>query len=137
MMFIVTLRFDIQIGICPVGKGFKKVEKHFGWHFTNQFTLEFGFPHQPRTPAKVNGDLSKAIVRFDESIEAQPAYLGTKVLKAELYATKMQDPVLFEQLLNEVVAADASALPELGPENRAEQDKAKKLLANKSDFFAN
>lgn len=88
-------------------------------------------------PSFAGGDLSKAIVRFDESIAAQPGYLGTKVLKAELYATKMQDAALFEQLLNEVVAADASALPELGPENRAEQDKAKKLLANKSDFFAN
>jgi hypothetical protein len=88
-------------------------------------------------PSFAGGDLSKAVVRFDESISIQPAYLGTKVLKAAYYATKMQDAPLFSQLLDEVLAADADAIPELGPENRAEQAKAKKLKATKSDFFAN
>ena len=49
----------------------------------------------------------------------------------------MQDPELFDTLLDEVLAADADAIPELGPENRAEQAKAKTLKAQKSDFFAN
>jgi hypothetical protein len=88
-------------------------------------------------PSFAGGDLSKAVVRFDESIELQPGYLGTKVLKAEYYATKMQDAELFEALLDEVIAADPEAIPELGPENRAEQLKAKNLKAMKSDFFAN
>ena len=81
--------------------------------------------------------MGKAVIRFDESIELQPGYLGTKVLKAEYYATKMQDAELFAKLLDEVLAADPDAIPELGPENRAEQAKAKKLKANQSDFFAN
>lgn len=88
-------------------------------------------------PSFAGGDMDKAVVRFDESIELQPGYLGTKVLKAEYYATKKQDAELFAKLLDEVLAADPDAIPELGPENRAEQAKAKKLKANQSDFFAN
>ncbi len=87
-------------------------------------------------PSFAGGDLTKAEVRFDQSIEKQPAYLGTKVLKAAYYATKKQDKALFEKLLDEVIAADPDAIPELGPENRAEQEKAKTLKAQKSDFFA-
>jgi hypothetical protein len=88
-------------------------------------------------PSFAGGDLAKSVVHFDKSIEAQPGYLGTKVLKASLYATKMQDQALFDTLLDEVLAADANMSPELGPENRAEQGKATKLKAQKSDFFAN
>ena len=88
-------------------------------------------------PSFAGGDVTKSGEHFDKSLEAQPAYLGTKVLKASLYATKMQDPDLFDQLLSDVLAADADAIPELGPENRAEQAKAKKLQATKSDYFAN
>ncbi len=87
-------------------------------------------------PSFAGGDLTKAAERFDQSIEKEPNYLGTKVLKAAYLATKQQDEALFEKLLNEVIAADADAIPELGPENRAEQKKAKDLLAQKSDFFA-
>ena len=43
---------------------------------------------------------------------------------------------LFDKLLDEVISADPDAIPELGPENRAEQAKAKVLKAQKSDFFA-
>jgi len=88
-------------------------------------------------PSFAGGDLAKSVEHFDKSLAAQPAYLGTKVLKASLYATKMQDPELFDKLLDEVLAADADAIPELGPENRAEQAKATTLKAQKSDFFAN
>ena len=88
-------------------------------------------------PSFAGGDLEKSVTHFDKSLGAQPEYLGTKVLKASLYATKMQDAELFDQLLDEVLAADPDAIPELGPENRAEQAKATDLKANKSDFFAN
>ena len=87
-------------------------------------------------PSFAGGDLDKSQVRFDKSIEAQPGYLGTKVLKAQYYATKRQDSELFDKLLDEVIAADPDAIPEIGPENRAEQAKAKNLKAKKSDFFA-
>lgn len=88
-------------------------------------------------PSFAGGDLDKAEIRFDQSIEKQPGYLGTKVLKAAYYATKRQDEALFDKLLDEVLAADPDAIAELGPENRAEQEKAKVLKAQKSDFFAN
>jgi len=87
-------------------------------------------------PSFAGGDLDKSQVRFDKSIEAQPGYLGTKVLKAQYYATKRQDSALFDTLIDEVLAADPDAIPEIGPENRAEQAKAKNLKAKKSDFFA-
>ena len=88
-------------------------------------------------PSFAGGDLDKSVTHFDKSLEAQPEYLGTKVLKASLYATKMQNPEMVDQLLDEVLAADPDVIPELGPENRAEQTKAQNLKANKSDFFAN
>ena len=88
-------------------------------------------------PSFAGGDLDKAQERFDQSIEKQPDYLGTKVLKAAYYATKRQDEALFDKLLDEVIAADPDAIADLGPENRAEQAKAKALKAQKSDFFAN
>ena len=88
-------------------------------------------------PGFAGGDIAKAEVRLDESISIEPNYLGTKVLKAMYYATKQQDQALFDKLLDEVIAADPNAIPELGPENRAEQVKAKNLKAQKSDFFAN
>ena len=42
----------------------------------------------------------------------------------------------YEQLLNEVMAADPEAIPAIGPENKAEQAKAEKLLETKGDYFA-
>ncbi|MAY80920.1 MAG: hypothetical protein CL930_09080 [Deltaproteobacteria bacterium] len=88
-------------------------------------------------PSFAGGDLPTSKKHFEQSLADQPDYLGTKVLMAANYAVKMQDPALFEKLLNEVIAADADAIPEAGPENRAEQVKAKDLLSKKSDFFAN
>ncbi len=87
-------------------------------------------------PSFAGGDLDKSQARFDKSIDAQPGYLGTKVLKAQYYATKRQDSALFDKLIEEVLSADPDAIPEIGPENRAEQAKAKSLKAKKSDFFA-
>lgn len=87
-------------------------------------------------PSFAGGDLDKSQIRFDKSIEAQPDYLGTKVLKAQYYATKRQDSELFDKLIEEVLTADPDAIPEIGPENRAEQAKAERLKSQKSDFFA-
>jgi len=88
-------------------------------------------------PSFAGGDLTKSKTHFDKSIEAAPAYLATKVLYAQYYATKMQDAALYEKLLNEVIEADANIEPAIAPENSAEQGKAKKLLENKADHFAN
>ena len=87
-------------------------------------------------PSFAGGDLDKSEKHFKKSILAAPGYLATKVLYAQYYATKRQDSALFETLLNEVISADATAIPELTPENKAEQAKARKLLETKANYFA-
>jgi len=87
-------------------------------------------------PSFAGGDLDKSKEHFDKSIAGAPEYLATKVLCAQYYATKRQDSALYVKLLEEVLAADANAVLELAPENKAEQVKAQKLLDTKSDHFA-
>lgn len=87
-------------------------------------------------PSFAGQDLGRSAESFDASIENSPDYLGTRVLKAEYWAVKTQNRPAFEALLNEVVNADASADPDIQPENEAEQAKARALLANMDDLFA-
>ena len=49
---------------------------------------------------------------------------------------KTQNKEAFEALLNEVISADISGNPKLLPENTAEQAKARALLAQTDDLFA-
>ncbi len=86
------------------------------------------------------GDLGRSKENFDKAISIAPNYLGTKVLYADLYCTKMvkdevEGKAKFKKLLDEVIAADANADPEIAPENTLEQRKAKKLLAKIDDYF--
>ena len=86
-------------------------------------------------PKVAGGDLSKSKVSFEKSMELAPNFLGTKVLMAEHYATKIDNEELFTKLLNEVVAADPNVLPDVAPEMQVEQQKAKDLLANIDEYF--
>ncbi|MNC98739.1 hypothetical protein D3C83_167950 [compost metagenome] len=54
---------------------------------------------------------------------------------AEDLAVKAQDKKLFEERLDYVLKADANVNPEIAPENRIEQKKAKALLAQKEELF--
>ncbi len=86
------------------------------------------------------GDLGRSKSNFERAIEIAPNYLGTKVLQADLYFTKMvkdevEGKAKFKKLLEEVLAADANADPDIAPENTLEQQKAKKLLAKIDDLF--
>ena len=81
------------------------------------------------------GDIKKSGASFDKAIEIAPLYLDTKVLKAEYFAAKQQDEELFKALLNEVIAADPKAIPEVDVENANSQRVAKKMLENISDYF--
>ncbi len=54
---------------------------------------------------------------------------------ADVYATKKQDRALFEKLLKEVVAADATTDPEIIPEQELEKKKAEDLLKRAEDLF--
>lgn len=86
-------------------------------------------------PSFAGQDLPKSKTHFDKSIEISPEYLGTRVLLAENWAVKSQSKAAFIKNLNIVIEADSNAVPEIAPENRAEQAKAKKLLEQVDDLF--
>lgn len=87
-------------------------------------------------PSFAGQDLAKSRSFFDKSIAAHPDFLGTHVLLAGEWAVKSQDKTTFLNELNAVIAADPGKIPEVRPEAEAEQRKAKELLANQSDYFA-
>jgi tetratricopeptide (TPR) repeat protein len=88
-----------------------------------------------RAPGFAGGDLGKSRAHFDKSLTAEPNYLGTSVLMAEDLAVKSQDKKLFEERLDFVLKANPAMIPEIAPENRVEQKKAKELLTKKDELF--
>lgn len=86
-------------------------------------------------PTFAGGDLDKSRAHFERALELAPDYLGTKVLFAECYAPKRDDRKLFTRLLNEVAAADPSVIAGLEPEQRLEQEKARRLLTEVDEIF--
>jgi hypothetical protein len=86
-------------------------------------------------PSFAGGDLNKSKLNFDRSISIAPEYLGTKVLMAEVYWTKMGNRKQFESLLNDVLLSKSDKHPDLGPENIWEKKKAERLLKNADDLF--
>lgn len=93
--------------------------------------------YEARTAGIAGGSLEKSEENFKKAVEIAPGYLGTKVLWAEYLCVKQGDAgkVTAKKLLDEVVAADASGIPEVQPENEIEQKKAKMLLAKLDDMF--
>ena len=79
--------------------------------------------------------LDRAKRNFDQSLADSPDYLGTRVLRARYYHTKLGNRDLFEEDLNYVINADPSVLPDAMPENLFEQEKAKELLKHTSILF--
>jgi len=79
--------------------------------------------------------LNRARSNFDQSLANSPDYLGTRVLRARYYHTKLGNRDLFEEDLNYVINADPSALPDAMPENLYEQEKARELLKHTSILF--
>ncbi|MEM6730101.1 MAG: TRAP transporter TatT component family protein [Myxococcota bacterium] len=88
-----------------------------------------------RAPAFAGGDMDKSKEHFETSITKYPEYLGTKVLYADYWAAKQDDKDLFVKMIDEVLAADADAVPELVAENRIEQQKAKQLKEKIDEIF--
>ncbi len=86
-------------------------------------------------PSFAGGDLNKSKEHYEKSLEIAPDYLGTKVLMADTLATKKQDRAMFDKLLDEVLAADPNKIPEIAPEMKVEQEKAKELKAKANDLF--
>jgi hypothetical protein len=83
-------------------------------------TLECVLPE-----AKQN--LRDARDRFEAAVVAAPAYLPTRLAYAEDYAARVRDEALYRRLLDEIVAADANALPDAAPENADAQRTARGL----------
>jgi tetratricopeptide (TPR) repeat protein len=87
-------------------------------------------------PSFAGKDLDKSKSHFEKAIAGSPDYVGTKVLYAEFWAVGQQDKQAFEKTLNEVIAADENAIPEIKPEVLAEKQKAQALLSKESELFA-
>ena len=87
-------------------------------------------------PSFAGQDLGQSRKYFDKALGAYPSFLGTHVLLAAEWAVKSQDKATFRKELEWVVAQDPNAIPEVRPEAEAEQRKAKALLAQEAEFFA-
>lgn len=88
-----------------------------------------------KAPSFAGGDMKKSKQNYDKALELDPNYFATKVLYAELYATKAEDKALFTKLLNEVISGKPDVLPDLIAEQKIEQEKAKRLLAQTNEIF--
>jgi len=84
-----------------------------------------------------DNDPVKSKEMFDKCVEVAPQYLETKVLYAEAYCThgKVKNKELFKKLIDEVINADLQKYPEIMPENKIAQEKAKKLLLQETELF--
>lgn len=91
--------------------------------------------YEALTAGLAGGSLDKSEENFKKAVALAPNYLGTKVLWADYLCVKRQDKATFEKLLKDVVAASASAEPEIEAENLLEQEKAKKLLSQIDEKF--
>jgi hypothetical protein len=87
------------------------------------------------TAGLAGGDLGKSEENFKTASQNAPQYLGTKVLWAEQLCIRKQDKASFQRLLNEVIESAIDASSDVAPENRIEQAKAKKLLAQIDTHF--
>ena len=97
--------------------------------------LFFAFSYGSR-PKMFGGDLNKSKEHFEKAISAyQGKFLMAKLFYAQIYAVQSLDKALFEQLLNEVIQADASVLPEARLANELSKLRAKWLLENEANFF--
>ncbi|MFT4622086.1 MAG: hypothetical protein ACI9KE_004120 [Polyangiales bacterium] len=88
-------------------------------------------------PSFAGRDFDKSTEYFAASIEGAPYYLATRVLRAEMLAVGTANVSLFDADLAHVLAADANAKPDAGvtAENMKEQEKAKSLIARRSELF--
>jgi hypothetical protein len=85
-------------------------------------------------PGFAGGSMPKSKENFEKSIKMAPAYLGTKVLYAEIYMTKKEDKAGFQKQLNEVINAKLDK-NDIYSENLIEKRKAMKLLEKMKELF--
>lgn len=86
-------------------------------------------------PSFAGQDLERSAEYFAASIEGAPNYLGTRVLRAEMLAVATEDVALFDSDLQYVLDADANVAGRIAPENTQEQEKARRLIEQRSELF--
>ncbi|MEK6608421.1 MAG: TRAP transporter TatT component family protein [Myxococcota bacterium] len=86
-------------------------------------------------PPFAGGDVEKGKANFEEAIKRFPDYLATRVLYAEIYATKMQDEDLFKSQLQIVLESKEDAIPEVTFENQVAKKQAQLLLSRLNEYF--
>lgn len=82
-----------------------------------------------------NPDVERARAHFEMAIDFEPNYFATRVLLADDYARAVQNRDLFVEQLEYVLNGDPDLLPDVAPENRIEQRKARELLDNVDEYF--
>lgn len=86
-------------------------------------------------PSFAGGDVEKGRANFEDAIKRFPAYLGTRVLYADTYATKVQDADLFKRQLQMVLDERDDTIPEIVWENQVAKKQAKQLLGQMKELF--
>ena len=88
-------------------------------------------------PAIIGGNIDEAKEHFDQALTlGEGKFLMAKVLFAEYYARRVRDRALFEETLQEVLAAPVDTVPELTLSNVLAQEKARKLLEQADEYFS-
>ncbi|MDO8519459.1 MAG: TRAP transporter TatT component family protein, partial [Deltaproteobacteria bacterium] len=104
-----------------------EIDEHY---FNSAPNMFMGFSYGSRPPM-FGGNPDKSKKHFERALAAyKRRFLMTQVLYAQSYAVQNQDRALFDSLLNEVVAGDASAFPEQRLANELAKLRAQWLLAN-------
>lgn len=89
-----------------------------------------------RAPSFAGGDVERSREHFETSMRHHPHYFATRVLMAQDYAVKAQDRATFDEQLAYVLEHDPEeGGPEIAPENRCEQRKARDLVAQADELF--
>ncbi len=86
-------------------------------------------------PSFAGRDLDASRRHFERSLEIAPDFFATHVLFAQRWARAANDRAAYRRHLERVLGTPAEVVPEVAPEQRIEQRKARKLLAEIDDHF--
>lgn len=81
------------------------------------------------------GDLDGSKREFEKALAMAPNFFGNHRTYAEYYAVKRKDRELFKKLLETVINGNPNALPDMAPENKFEQEMAKRMLERIDEYF--
>ena len=80
-------------------------------------------------------DLDQARVHFDRAVSSAPEFFATRVEMARTWAVATRNRAVFDDQLAVVLHSDAGVLPEVEPEQRAMQARARDLQAQADALF--